>query len=222
MDRVRANWHLAQPSAEDNWAPWVMVVTGNNGLALAHGELAVRLSPLEPMHWSSLALAELGGGSIERGRTAMEEGRRMAGDHPFFRHTESALAALAGDRDHFIRVGLIPADLAAALQRDPAEAAAMLRAHVQTHLQSGERPAWRYLWLLHELGDRQLSRELVRRIDALPAGPAILMNQVFVWGRHTTFDVADAPNFSARLREAGADPAALPVLPRVGVLERRR
>jgi TolB-like protein len=218
MDQVREHWHLAQPSAEDNWAPFVMLVTGSLDLARAHVELSVRMSPLEPVSWIHQARVELAQGNVERATAVLEEGRRTAGDHPFSRQTEHVIAVLSGDRDHFLRAGRIPVAMAAALRGDTAEALAMIRAQVK----SGERTDPRWLWVLHEIGDRRTSRDLVRRIDAMPAGPAILLTQVYVWGRHTTFDVADAPNFSARLREAGVDPAALPMLPRVSAPEQGR
>lgn len=120
------------------------------------------------------------------------------------------MAALTGDRDHFVRTALNPAAVALH-QGDTAGALRSLRSRIR----SSDRPDQFLLWLLHELGDRELQADLVRRIDALPAGPTILASQTYRWGRHLTFDVRDAPNFSARLREAGVDPESLPVLPRL-------
>lgn len=74
-------------------------------------------------------------------------------------------------------------------------------------------PDARLLLVYHQLGDRESSRELVRRIDALPAGPAVLARELTTVGRVLTYDLADAPNFAARLREAGVDAGSLRTLP---------
>jgi hypothetical protein len=93
-----------------------------------------------------------------------------------------------------------------ALQR--ARRAALLRTPVAW-------PQARLLRIYHELGEAERVRELARQIDALPTGPSILAVHVLEAGRALTFDIADAPAFAARLREAGVDPGSLRMLPRL-------
>jgi hypothetical protein len=71
------------------------------------------------------------------------------------------------------------------------------------------------LHLYHQAGDTASTRDLVRRIDALPSGPAIFIAHLFRCGAALEFDLADAPNFSARLREVGVDPASFRRMPRL-------
>jgi adenylate cyclase len=212
LDELRDVMHLAHPSPEDNWAPFIMIMTGQTDLARSHAERRVQASRLEPTTWFHLAQVELAAGDISRARAVLDQGGRVAGRHRFFGHAENAMAALTGDRDHFVRTAAPAA--AAMLRGDTAEALRSLRSSIR----SSDRPDPFLLWLLHELGDRELQADLVRRIDALPAGPTILAWQTYRWGRHLTFDVRDAPNFSARLREAGVDPESLPMLPRLGAV----
>jgi hypothetical protein len=61
----------------------------------------------------------------------------------------------------------------------------------------------------HVLGATDRTRDLARRIDTLPAGAVLLARYVALNGMALTSDPADTPRFSARLREAGVDPASL-------------
>ena len=65
-----------------------------------------------------------------------------------------------------------------------------------------------------EADDRDSARE-VARIDALTAGPVILARMITVSAYMLFFDIADAPNLSARLSEAGIDPVSFRRMPRL-------
>jgi hypothetical protein len=60
-------------------------------------------------------------------------------------------------------------------------------------------------------------RDLARRIDALPAGPAILGRLAATNGNALVFDLADTPNFAARLAEAGIDSSRFQTMPRLSM-----
>jgi hypothetical protein len=63
------------------------------------------------------------------------------------------------------------------------------------------------IWAMLELGDAQGVVEIVRQVDAQPSGPTKL---TIDYGGAFWFDPDDAPNFSARLQEAGVDIHSLP------------
>jgi hypothetical protein len=64
-------------------------------------------------------------------------------------------------------------------------------------------------------GDAARNSALARRIDALPAGPAILARLTSFNGNALVFDPADTPNFAARLGEAGIDVTRFQGMPRL-------
>ena len=59
-----------------------------------------------------------------------------------------------------------------------------------------------------ELGDADLIRSLVSRIDAMKVGPTILAIDLTARGRIIQFDLDDTPRLKKRLEEAGIDPAS--------------
>jgi hypothetical protein len=111
-----------------------------------------------------------------------------------------------------------PSRLIAELRRQALRGDAAVALALADEMEAGiDWPRYSLLTIYHQLGDAERSRALVRRIDAMPSGPAILATHLSSSGGALTFDLADAPNFSARLREAGADPSAFPVMPRLAV-----
>lgn len=205
------------PPLDDAWGKMVLTMLGELELARDLAERVVRSDPLESTAWSALIDLELSAGNLERARALLAEARRSAGDHPWLRQSEAVLLMLAGEREALLSLldedGAIGVTaLAAAIRSDTAAALARAAA-IEAY---SEWPQSGLLQIYHQLGDRQRARDLVRRIDALPAGPAILTRLIVLHdARFLTFDLADAPNFSARLREAGVDPGSLPVFPRL-------
>ena len=61
------------------------------------------------------------------------------------------------------------------------------------------------LWTYHILGEDERLISLLTRIDSEPLGPLSLAPYVFSWAGTLPFDLADAPNFTERLLEAGVD-----------------
>jgi TolB-like protein len=202
---------------DDAWGTMVLTLVGELELARDLAEREVRSDPLEPIAWSALIDLELSARNLERARALLAEARRSAGDHPWLRQSESVLLLLAGEREALLSLldesgSVGPTALAAAIRGDTAAALA----HAAAIEAASEWPQSHVLQIFHQLGDRQRARDLVRRIDALPAGPAILTRQIVLNdARSLTFDLADTPNFSARLREAGVDPGSLTMFPRL-------
>jgi adenylate cyclase len=205
------------PRLDDAWGTMVLTMLGELELARDLAERVVRSDPLEPIAWSALIDLELSAGNLERARALLTEARRSAGDHPWLRQSETVLLMLAGEREALLSLldedgSIGPTALAAAIRGDTAAALA----HTAAIEAASEWPQSELLQVYHQLGDRQRARDLVRRIDSLPAGPAILTRRIVLYdARLLTFDLADAPNFSARLREASVDPGSLPLFPRL-------
>ena len=72
--------------------------------------------------------------------------------------------------------------------------------------------------IYHETGDGERSRALTQKLDALPAGAAILSKWVRRYGNSLLFDPADAPNFTAKLQQAGVDLDSFKELPRLSTM----
>jgi len=68
---------------------------------------------------------------------------------------------------------------------------------------------------LNLVGDRAAA--LTSRIDDFAAGPAILGRTIAITHNMLFFELADAPNFAARLEEAGIDPASFRPMPRLSL-----
>jgi TolB-like protein len=206
------------PLVDDPWGSHLTVVLGRVPLARTLSERLVRSDPLSPIAWAQRIHVELAAGDFAAARSLIAQARRALPDPAPLDTYELFAALLAGDRDgvleHLTQVSE-QIGYAAAVRGDVEAARARVRALEATL-------AWphaRMLLVYHQLGDREASRELVRRIDALPAGSVMLARELSINGVALTFDPADAPNFSARLREAGVDPASLRVMPRLKVPE---
>jgi TolB-like protein len=213
IEELRAQARTHDPSGDDLWADLVLHVTGELDIARELSERRVLADPLDPVAWALLVGAELAEGDPDAVRALVRQATATTGPHPFLQETEIAALLLDGDGPG-LRELLHPVRHSALLagMRGDTEQLAELARLAEEHL-GGPDPT--LLLPYHMLDDRTLSRDLVRRIDALPAGAVILAREVWFRGRTLTFDPAGAPNFSARLHEAGVDPASLRVLPRL-------
>jgi TolB-like protein len=204
--------HFADaPLIDDPWGSHVTVVLGRVPLARTLSERLVQSDPLSAIGWAQRIHAEFAAGDLEAARTQIGRARQHVAT---FAGYEMIAALLAGDRDAVLE-HIAPVyehiGYGAAVRGDFETARDMARA-VDAALAW---PSPRLLLVYHQLGDRGATRELARRIDALPAGPVMLARELSVTGVALTFDPADTPNFSARLREAGVDPHSLRVMPRL-------
>jgi len=182
-------------------------------LALADSALARRLaavereaSPLDPVAWSYVAGGEVRAGNTDVALEVIGEARRVVEDHPYLRTDEIAAYANAGRRD----------SLRAALDRYPwpnpafeawraaVDGDTLTARRLAADLEAGDWPEEWVLFTYRELGDRAAARALARRVDSLAMGPAILYRLVAL-SAAVPFDLADTPNFRARLAEAKID-----------------
>jgi hypothetical protein len=128
---------------------------------------------------------------------------------------EIALAVSRGDRSRIIEhlenfedfsgdYGDLPA-LYAAVSGD----VALARRLIEEGIAKKQNPI-SLIWAMLELGDVAGVAEFVRQVDAEPSGPTVLGVMFAVAGSAIWFEPGDAPNFSARMQEAGVDIHSLP------------
>lgn len=213
VDELRRHVAETRPSGADNWTTFLLVAIGQAELARDYAEQRVRSDPLDPVVWFNLVLSKVALDDLPGARARLLEARRVAGDHPWFRDAEITIHLLSRDADAALSLlggPLRHRALEAALRGDSAAVLAYAR-----EIEAAEDwPDYELLTAYHLLGDVERNRALTRRIDAMPSGHAIFVVHLYGSGGALTFDLADAPNFSARLREAGADPGSFRTMPR--------
>jgi TolB-like protein len=203
LDELRTRVAADQQTFDDPWGRYAPLITGRLELVRELGQLGVQADPLNAFAWDLRILAELAAGDLQAVRTLITELQRAGSSEA--RQWEAALALYTGDRRALLDLfdglrGMLPM----AVRGDTAAALAAALAFEE---RQGLQP--RLLDVYHTLGDDERLRDVARRIDALPAGPVLLARYVSLNGMSLTFDPADTPNFAARLREAGVDPASL-------------
>jgi adenylate cyclase len=213
VDELRRHVAQTRPSGADNWTTFLLVAIGQAELARDYAEQRVRSDPLNPVLWFNLVVAKIALGDLPGARARVLEARRMAGDHAYLQNAEITVHLLSAEPD--AALSLLGASrrhraLDAALRGDSAAVLAYAR-EIEA---AQDWPGYRLLTAYHLLGDVERNRALTRRIDAMPSGHAIFTVHLYGSGGALTFDLADAPNFSARLREAGADPGSFRTMPR--------
>ena len=222
---LSSNWHRLPGIVEELGAAippgrtlplaagWVQIILSMADPALARRLAAAELAanPLSPTAWSAEAGIELMAGNPDGALELIRQARRTVDDHPYLRQDEISAYANAGRRD----------SLLAALERHPWPEPSLeaWRAAVAGDTLTARRlaaeleaAAWteeRLLFAYRELGDHEASRRLAARIDALPVGPSILFRLVSLTAA-APFNLADTPNFRARLADAGIELSDLP------------
>jgi TolB-like protein len=207
---LRRTEPIGELMIDDNWAPQFLSATGYVDAARAVAERSLRSDPLDGSSWNMLLQAETAAGNYDRAHAIIEEARRTVGDDPRLGRAEFYIAVLTGDRETAERTSNFE-PFTLLLQGRRVEAFEQVRLMEA----ATDWPDPRLLVFYHEAGEPDRVRDLVRRMDALPAGPAMLARSLSVVGRALTFDPADAPNFTARMREAGADPTSIRRMPRL-------
>jgi hypothetical protein len=217
---VRASREDGQTTGELTYLHEIQLLAGELDAARRFAERRGTSDPLNPAPWLELVNVALHRRDFSAARELLEQARATAGDHRWLRHAELVIAQLQGDRASAIALleGWNEKDYwqsayLAALHGDRETA---LRLAAELDGPDGW-PRDQVLKVYHELGDDARRSALARRIDALPAGPAILARLTAFDGNALVFDLADTPNFAARLVEAGIDPAGFQPMPRLSV-----
>ena len=215
---------VLDPSAEAHWdSPWlsnILIIVGEKGLFREISRAGLENDPLDPVAWSYMADVEVASGNFDEARKLINEGRAVAGDHPWMRSNEIYSAVFSGNREEaIIRLEAGGTDqpwylpYLAAVRGNYAEATRLVDEWERSH----SWPNANMLYIYHETGDTERARALTQQIDALPAGAVLFARLVTFSGGRSVIDLEYAPNFSARLREAGIDPDSFPAWPRLSV-----
>ncbi len=185
------------------------LLLGDRDVARRVVEYDVESSPLYPVAWSWLAALEVAFGDPAASLAAIERGRRAAGDHQFLQWQELRALYRAGRREELVRaleryrsnptLGMSMTAFMHALKGDSLAARKIMAADPRLKTRGED-----YVYVYLELGDTAAAAALMKRIDALPFGPAIL-TRMFTLAGFIPFDLADTPNLAARLKEAGFD-----------------
>jgi len=215
--QLRALGGLENEDVGSVWAPNFLGVTGHVDLARAVTAHSLELERLRPPPWTRSIHVRMVAGELDSARHLIDQARAHVGDHPALRRAAVFTALLQGDREGLRAEAA--GSMAWAADALRGDTAALLRRAAASD-PDNPWPDTELLHLYHHAGEAEKLRQLVRRIDALPSGPAIFVVHLFRSAAAPTFDLADAPNFSARLREAGVDPAAMRRMPRISELPR--
>lgn len=171
----------------------------------------IKDDPLDPTVWSNLAEVENHKGDFKAAQDYITRGRQIAGDHTWLREAEFSSAAYQGNRDEAIILlekmvddeNWYPAYLAA-IRGDYETAAELARELTEKF----DHPQVSLIKIYYETGDQEKLRALAKNIDQLPVGAAIFGIFISTSDNALYFDLADTPNFAAKLEQAGIDPAS--------------
>ncbi len=167
--------------------------------------------PLDPTPWATLADIENLKGDYMAAQDYITRGRQIAGDHIWLRYADFASAAYQGNRDEAIILlekmvddeTWYPAYLAA-LKGDYETAAQLARELTEKF----DHPQIGLINVYFEIGDQEKLRTLAKTVDQLAIGAAMLGIFISTSNNALSFDLADTPNFAAKLEQAGIDPAS--------------
>jgi tetratricopeptide (TPR) repeat protein len=209
-----------------HWLPVVLVVTNQRELRQALAERHVATDPLAVNSWIRKATSEFHSGDFAAARKTLAEARQIVGRLPIYDFVEYHVARREGNRDEAI--GFLTA--LRALRENPGARTflAAVRGDYETALRmadeleaAGRPPNLGQSWLVdtyYETGATERLQALVKRIDDSPQGTAVLMQLLATSG--LVLDLADTPNFAAKLEQAGLDPATyMRPLPRLSVAQ---
>jgi len=208
-------------TAESVWLVNILSVFGDFDLLQALSEHGMKINPLDINPWDEAIVLKIIDGDFDAARTLIKKARETAGDHIWLRSDEADIAAFEGDKDLLIDLLKYPEKDAmtaalntayrVAIEGDYEEATRLAE---KIDAESGW-PIPNLLFVYIETGDKERARALTQRIDALPAGPTILCRSISLFYNRLVFDVNDAPNLKARLKEADIDPTIFKPYPRV-------
>jgi TolB-like protein len=222
IERLRDTPDLGSVDVELMGNVWPLLqFTDNYPLMREMTDHYLKLDPLSATSWITRITVELQTGNLETATDMIQQARRTIGDHPVFQYFEfqtNAFADIAhggsGSSERETTIAWLEANspdsandpLIAALKGEY-ERALRLAEGVES---ASRRPVPNLINVYCLAGDYDAARNLMRRIDALPAGPAHLL--AFAAQRRNDIfkDFSATPNFVRQLRQAGLDPASYP------------
>jgi len=197
------------------WLHEILILTQRFDLAARLAQEQLERDPISASVWEDAIDLEMARRNFDAAERLVEQARLRFDARRPLSEREIALAVASGDRPRLIEhlasfedfsgdYGDIRA-LHTAVLGDAPLASQMI--------DEGIAKKWNpvsLIWAMLELGDVEGVAEFVRALDAEPSGPTILAVMYAVAGGAIWFDPDDAPNFSARLQEAGVDIHSLP------------
>jgi len=195
----------------------ILLPAGETDLVTSIGNGLIRSDPFQAHGYMVAAKAAIWKGRPESALAIIQRGRERIGEHFFFYLMDMYAAAHIGRAEVIAslqeyareRPGEEPRAFLLSLLGNNAEAMRIAeRAFAAGNFEGGGLVSTYY-----QIGNRKRLRQTVRALDAQIAGPAELANLISICGG-LQFDIADAPNFAARLLEADIDPSGLKSYPR--------
>ncbi len=222
LKQLREERAIEEVSGFEVWLGVILSLNGEFEMSRRLSDHKIKTDPLDSSVWSERAQMFVALGDFDAGEDVINRGRAVAGDHPWLRADELYLAIARRDRETVVALlkragdnqqrGTGWPDAYLAAVEGDYDRATRLADEIEA---ASPWPAEGLLWVYHETGDRTRARALTGRIDALTAGPAIFARAIALSGNMLYFDLADAPNFAARLDEARIDRKAFRPMPRL-------
>lgn len=192
-------------STGGGWVPTVFLATGRAGLALRLAEEQLDWNPLEPFIWAEIVSALTYMERFDEAAAVLEQARARGIRHAFIDESEFILYLVTGDN------AALEAALARLPQRPRTEQAifmaALGRREEALAAMEGIGPSIPYsehLILAHMLlGNQGDADRLAAEIDAMPLGSLRFQDLLYFTNWRFPFHIDAAPNFKARLEEAG-------------------
>jgi len=213
---------ITQDGYLPNQAVWlfeIMLMSGEIELAEFWSEQRLQRDPLNMFRWDEAVNVLIRKGDLDGASALIEKTRRTLGESRGFRISAMNIALMRGNIPAAIMLlqdtAEFPEDLEffqpllAAVQGD-IETATRLTNEIEN---ASEWPSRFLPQLYFEMGDQARLSSVVRRLDALKVGPAVLGVELAFGGGFLWFDLEDAPNLKRQLEEAQIDTAAINVKP---------
>jgi hypothetical protein len=201
------------------WLPNVLWLNGQDGLVRALAERQAARDPLSPDAWYRRFEVEVRAGDLDAAQDVLLRAREHLGPAAL-KGREIEMALRRGDRATFIRMmSQLPSPPPMVIASVEGAYATAKRLADERVARLSEPPGQEWqepLGTYNEIGATEAARKLVKGIDDSFAGTAIFVS--WIGNNPLFFDINDAPNFVAKLKQAGIDPASLPRMPRLSAL----
>ena len=197
------------------WMHEILLATQRLDLAAQLAQEQLELDPMSVSTWLDLIDQQIAFRNFDEANRLAEEARQRFGSNRPLSEREITLAILTEYRPGLVEIlenfegfGGDYSDvraLHAAISGDDALARQLIDEIIARQTTSAFT-----IWAMLELGEVYAVGDYVRAVDARPSGATLLAMIYSGSGSAIWFDPDDAPNFGARLREAGVDIYSLP------------